>query len=173
MTPINEATPTQVKVARDRAERWRRMGLGVKQTRFVVVRSEPEPIAKAEPEPPPKPAHPEPPPDPEPPPLVIHLRDRISLGWIKVLVASAFGVTHYDLISHSREGVLPLARQVSMYLGREILKKSYPQIAYAHGGRDHTTALHGVTRVRTKMLEDADFAALVERLRERVLEAMA
>ena len=55
-----------------------------------------------------------------------------------------FGWTVDDLCGKSRRRPLVTARQIGMYVFRELTDFSYPQIAEEFGGRDHTTVMHAV-----------------------------
>lgn len=62
--------------------------------------------------------------------------------------ARVCGVSVAELRSRSRMRHVCAARQVAMYALRELTGLSYPAIGRAVGGKDHTTAMHGVERVR-------------------------
>ncbi|HUV09413.1 MAG TPA: chromosomal replication initiator protein DnaA [Acidimicrobiia bacterium] len=67
--------------------------------------------------------------------------------------AKMFGWTVEDLCGKSRRRPLVTARQISMYVMRELTDFSYPRIAEAFGGRDHTTVMYAVDKIRTQMAE--------------------
>jgi chromosomal replication initiator protein len=64
-----------------------------------------------------------------------------------------FGVSIEDLRGQSRSRVLVNARQVAMYLCRELTDLSLPRIGQAFGGRDHTTVMHADRKIRQQMAE--------------------
>ena len=66
-------------------------------------------------------------------------------------VKYGFGVE--ELIGQSRRRPLVTARQVGMYVCRELTDLSYPAIARAFGGRDHTTVIHAVDKIGGLMKE--------------------
>ena len=68
-------------------------------------------------------------------------------------VASTFGFTVEDLCGTSRRRPLVNARQIGMYVFRELTDFSYPAIAREFGGRDHTTVIHAVEKVSGLMKE--------------------
>ena len=68
-------------------------------------------------------------------------------------VASTFGFTVEDLCGTSRRRPLVTARQIGMYVFRELTDFSYPAIAREFGGRDHTTVIHAVEKVSGLMKE--------------------
>lgn len=78
---------------------------------------------------------------------------RITAQVILDATASAFGFTVVDLCSASRRRPLVIARQVGMYLFRELTDFSYPAIAREFGGRDHTTVMHAVEKISSLMKE--------------------
>ena len=58
-----------------------------------------------------------------------------------------------DLTGGSRSRVLVTARQIAMYLCRELTDLSLPKIGQAFGGRDHTTVMHADRKIRQLMAE--------------------
>lgn len=71
-------------------------------------------------------------------------------------VAMYSGASRDELIGPSRRQPLARYRQVAMYLCREYTDLSLPKIGKAFGGRDHTTVLHAVDKIRSLMRSDAD-----------------
>ena len=67
--------------------------------------------------------------------------------------ADYFGYTVEELIGRSRTRPLTTARHVGMYLFRELTDLSFPNIAKVFGGRDHTTVIHAVERIKVQMKE--------------------
>jgi chromosomal replication initiator protein len=73
----------------------------------------------------------------------------ITAAQIMNVSATYFGVTIDDLCGTSRSRVLVTARQIAMYLCRELTDLSLPKIGQAFGGRDHTTVMHADRKIRT------------------------
>ncbi len=73
----------------------------------------------------------------------------------RILAATAkmFDFTVEELQGKSRRRPLVEARQISMYVFREITDLSYPAIARHFGGRDHTTVIHAVEKITALMKE--------------------
>ncbi|WP_414635321.1 chromosomal replication initiator protein DnaA [Actinotalea caeni] len=67
--------------------------------------------------------------------------------------ANYFGVTIDALCSADRSRVLVNARQIAMYLCRELTELSLPKIGQLFGGRDHTTVMHANRKIRQQMAE--------------------
>jgi chromosomal replication initiator protein len=67
--------------------------------------------------------------------------------------AETFGFSIEDLCGQSRRRPLVIARQVGMYVFRDVTDFSYPAIAKEFGGRDHTTVIHAVSKIETLMKE--------------------
>ncbi len=72
----------------------------------------------------------------------------ITAAEIMTTSAAYFGVTVDDLCGSSRSRVLVTARQIAMYLCRELTDLSLPKIGQAFGGRDHTTVMHADRKIR-------------------------
>ena len=77
----------------------------------------------------------------------------ITSGQVLATTASYFDVTLEDLRSKSRTRTLTNARQIAMYLLRELTDMSLPRIGQELGGRDHTTVMHAVRKVGAQMAE--------------------
>lgn len=67
--------------------------------------------------------------------------------------ANYFGITPDEICSTSRTQTLVRARQVAMYLCRELTELSLPKIGSEFGGKDHTTVMHAVKKIRQLMAE--------------------
>ena len=77
----------------------------------------------------------------------------VTSNLIMVQTAQYFGVSMDDLTGGSRSRVLVTARQIAMYLCRELTDLSLPKIGKAFGGRDHTTVMHADRKIRQLMAE--------------------
>ena len=64
-----------------------------------------------------------------------------------------YGFSIDELIGGSRRRPLVTARQIAMYIFRELTELSYPAIAKEFGGRDHTTVIHAVDKISQLMAE--------------------
>ena len=68
-------------------------------------------------------------------------------------VAEKYSFSIEELKARNRHRPLVTARQVGMYLFRELTDLSYPQIAKEFGGRDHTTVIHAFEKISALMKE--------------------
>ncbi|MCL2464167.1 MAG: chromosomal replication initiator protein DnaA [Micrococcales bacterium] len=82
--------------------------------------------------------------------------------------AMYFGLTIDDLCGSSRSRVLVTARQIAMYLCRELTDLSLPKIGQAFGGRDHTTVMHANRKIRELMAERRSIFNQVTELTNRI-----
>ena len=71
-------------------------------------------------------------------------------------VSQYYGVSVEDIVGERRSKEIALARQMTMYLLRTELSLSLPQIGVVIGGRDHTTAMHAVDKIKNLIEEDPD-----------------
>jgi chromosomal replication initiator protein len=92
----------------------------------------------------------------------------ITADQIMVSSAEYFGVSMEDLKGHSRSRVLVNARQVAMYLCRELTDLSLPRIGQAFGGRDHTTVMHADRKIRQHMAERRSLYNQIAELTNRI-----
>jgi chromosomal replication initiator protein len=79
-----------------------------------------------------------------------------------------FGFPIEELTGKSRRRPLVTARQVGMYVCREMTEMSYPQIAREFGNRDHTTVIHAVDKIRNQMMENRRIYDQVTELQQSI-----
>ena len=92
----------------------------------------------------------------------------ITAGTIMAQTASYFSLTIDDLCGTSRSRVLVNARQIAMYLCRELTELSLPKIGQTFGGRDHTTVMHADRKIRQLMAERRSIYNQVTELTNRI-----
>lgn len=83
-------------------------------------------------------------------------------------VAKYFHLTFDDLVGRTRTKNIALARQIAMYLAREMTSMSLVDIGEVFGGRDHTTVMHAYTRISNEMQEKREIYNYVMELTIRL-----
>lgn len=91
-----------------------------------------------------------------------------SVEDIQRAVCGHFRITNTDLMSKDRHKSVAFARQVAMYLCRQRLKCSFPELGRAFGNRDHTTVMSAVRRVEKMIEEDPQVNAHLEAIESRL-----
>jgi chromosomal replication initiator protein len=93
-----------------------------------------------------------------------------TFGIEEILDATAveFGVERADLLARDRRPSVAAARQVAMFLARELTEHSLPEIGRGVGGRNHTTVLHAIKRVSSAMRSDPATRTAVDNLRKQL-----
>ena len=93
---------------------------------------------------------------------------QITTSMIMAQTANYFDVTIDDLCGQSRTHTLVGARQIAMYLCRELTDLSLPKIGAQFGGRDHTTVMHAERKIKTLMGERRSVFNQVTELTARI-----
>jgi len=75
----------------------------------------------------------------------------ITPAVIMEATSKMFGIPIEEIIGRKRQRPLVTARQVAMYVFRDLTDLSYPAIAREFGGRDHTTVIHAVEKISAQM----------------------
>jgi chromosomal replication initiator protein len=91
-----------------------------------------------------------------------------SVEEIQQQVAERFGISRAELIGSSRAATPLRARQVAIYLTRELTELSLPQIGRLYGGRDHSTVLNSLRRIEARLGEDEALTEKVAELRTAI-----
>jgi chromosomal replication initiator protein len=89
---------------------------------------------------------------------------------IQEATAAQFGIAREELLARDRTPAVAFARQVAMYLARELTDQGLPALGREFGGRNHTTVLHAWRRVSEVVDKPGEKRETVERIR-RQLEA--
>ncbi|MGH2984657.1 MAG: chromosomal replication initiator protein DnaA [Solirubrobacterales bacterium] len=87
-----------------------------------------------------------------------------EVAQIQQTVATRLEIPVERLLSPSRVAPIARARQLAMYLTRELTDLSLPEIAAAFNRRDHTTVIHAIRKVEARAVEDAALARTIEQL---------
>ena len=92
----------------------------------------------------------------------------ITEATIMAMTPAYFSLTIDDLCGTSRSRVLVNARQIAMYLCRELTDLSLPKIGSIFGDRDHTTVMHADRKIRQLMAERRSIYNQVTELTNRI-----
>ncbi|MBO7702513.1 MAG: chromosomal replication initiator protein DnaA [Eggerthellaceae bacterium] len=95
---------------------------------------------------------------------------RLSIADIQKQVELYYDVPHSDLISAKRARKIVYARQIAIYLTRQMLDLPYNYIAKSFGGRDHTTIMYSVTNVEEKLKENRELREEIENIKKKIRE---
>ncbi|MFT4217805.1 MAG: chromosomal replication initiator protein DnaA [Micropruina sp.] len=98
----------------------------------------------------------------------------ITANLIQSETAGYFSISTDDLCGASRIQGVVIARQIAMYLCRELTDLSLPKIGQSFGGRDHTTVMHANKKIRHLMGEDRkvfnQVTELTNRIKQRAIQ---
>jgi len=93
-----------------------------------------------------------------------------NLKDIQKNVADHFNLKVADLKSDKRLKTFVQARQVAIWLCRDLTSASYPDIGSKFGGKDHSTVIHATKKIDRQMGEDPQLAAMIETIRCTLLQ---
>ena len=79
---------------------------------------------------------------------IVNVKGRLSVKLIQDKVAGFFGISTADLMSNSRMKQLTIPRHIAMYLSRELLKMSFPEIAKKFNRKNHATVINAIDNVK-------------------------
>jgi chromosomal replication initiator protein len=94
--------------------------------------------------------------------------NEIDAATIMAVNAEFFGMTIEDLCGPSKTKQVATARQIAMYLCRELTDLTLPKIGQTFGGRDHTTVMHAAKKIKTEMAERRQTYEYVQELTSRI-----
>ena len=89
---------------------------------------------------------------------------KISIDQIQKTVTGYYTIKVNSLVSKKRTKDIVLARQVAIYLSRELTDLSLNSIGEAFGRRDHTTIIHSYTKIKNKIEKDKSFKGIIKNL---------
>lgn len=92
----------------------------------------------------------------------------ITIDFIQRKVCEFYNIKLSDLNAAKRQKTIATARQVAMYLCKQLTTKSLPDIGQSFGGRDHSTVIHAVKKIKERLLIDREFATDLEILSKSI-----
>jgi chromosomal replication initiator protein len=98
---------------------------------------------------------------------------RVTPDLVISIAGDYFDVTPDEIRSGSRSRPLVTARQMAMYLCRELTDLSLPKIGERFGGRDHSTVIYATTKVREQLQQSQSYYEQVQELTARISQRAA
>ncbi len=96
--------------------------------------------------------------------LLRHSQRRITIDEIQRSVCEHYGIRHAEMTSARRAREVARPRQVAMYLAKRLTPRSLPEIGRRFGGRDHTTVIHAIKRIKQLRADDSELDSDVRSL---------
>lgn len=87
-----------------------------------------------------------------------------NVGTIQKVVSSHFNLKISDLKSNRKQRAVVLPRQICMYLTRKFTKMSFPEIGSHFGGKDHSTIIYAVKKIKRQLDHDKDIKSTVDNI---------
>ena len=95
-------------------------------------------------------------------------RKEISINIIQKITSEYYNIKINNLISKKRNRNIVLARQVAIYLCRELTEHSFPEIGNSFGGKDHTTIMHSYNKIKNKIKIDKGLKSSIDNLNLKI-----
>jgi chromosomal replication initiator protein len=102
--------------------------------------------------------------------ILVDKRKEITIELIQKHVADHFNLKVADLKSDKRLKTFVQARQVAIWLCRDLTSASYPDIGNRFGGKDHSTVIHATKKIDRLISEDPQLAGMIETIRNSILQ---
>jgi len=93
----------------------------------------------------------------------------ISADYIQDVVSNYFKIDKRDMVSSKKSNDIAYPRQIAMYLCREVIGMSFPQIGSEFGNRDHSTVMHGYNKITREIKEKNSTKLIVESVKNLLL----
>ena len=94
----------------------------------------------------------------------------VDIPLIKNTVCAKYNVNVQDMDSSKRKKDIAHARQIAMYLCRELTDISLPKIGKEFGNRDHTTVMHGINKITEEIQKSNEFKEEIEALKRSIMD---
>ena len=101
--------------------------------------------------------------------ILVDKRKEITVELIQKNVADYFNLKVADLKSNKRLKTLVQARQVAIWLCRDLTSASYPDIGNRFGGKDHSTVIHATKKIERLLSEDQALVTTIDSIRTAIL----
>ena len=97
-------------------------------------------------------------------------KENISIEIIQKVVAEAYGISWIDLKGKKRTKNIVLPRQLAMYIAKEMTEYSTTEIGSEFGGRDHTTVMHSLDKIKDSIKTDSSLDLHIQSLKRKIEE---
>ncbi len=101
--------------------------------------------------------------------ILVDKRKDINVELIQKSTAEYFGLKVADLKSEKRLKAFVQARQIALWLCRDMTTASYPDIGGKFGGKDHSTVIHSVKKIERQLAEDTNLSNTIEEIKAIIL----
>lgn len=95
-------------------------------------------------------------------------KTNLSIPYIQKFIADYYSIKLELLLGKKKNKQYAFPRQVAMFLCREMINESYPQISQAFGKKDHTTALHAVDKIYREIEQNDDLKKTIEDIKTKI-----
>lgn len=95
-------------------------------------------------------------------------KKRVTVDDIKRIVGDFYNVRPDEFDSQRRDAAIAEPRQIAMYLCRNILEMTYPEIGQSFGNRHHTTVIHACDKVAKDVSTNSELSRIIDDLTKRV-----
>ena len=97
-------------------------------------------------------------------------KENISIEIIQKVVAEAYGISWIDLKGKKRTKNIVLPRQLAMYIAKEMTEYSTTELGSEFGGRDHTTVMHSIDKIKDAIKTDSSLDLHIQSLKRKIEE---
>ncbi len=87
-----------------------------------------------------------------------------KIDMVQQLVADTYNITVEDLKSKKRNASISVPRQIAMYICRVACEESFPKIGMEFGGKDHTTVMHSVDKIKKEIKKDSNLDLIIKKI---------
>jgi len=93
---------------------------------------------------------------------------RMTISDIQSLVCNKYNISQDALNGKSRRSDVVIPRQIAMYLSRELLNVSFPEIGRSFGDRDHSTVMYACDKLASQMKIDKEISQIIDELSSEI-----
>ena len=95
--------------------------------------------------------------------------EKTNILRVQGAVADFHNISVDDIKSKKKSAQIVGARQIAMYLSREILNESFERIGLEFGGRDHSTVMYAYEKIKSELNENPELRNIIERIKENIV----
>ncbi len=95
--------------------------------------------------------------------------EKTNILRVQKVVADYYKISVDDMKSKKKSAVIVGARQIAMYLSREILSESFERIGLEFGGRDHSTVMYAYDKIKDELNIKYELKSALEKIKENII----